>query len=487
MLLYELLTGSTPFEKQRLETAAFDEMLRIIREEEPPPPSTQAPASSDRLCSAIAARPSHSNRPALSRSIRGELDWIVMKALEKDRNRRYETAIGLARDLERYLADEPVQAGPPTARYRFRKFARRNKVALVTAAIVAVSLLLGTIVSIWQATLARRAEALAETRLKNEMEARQQASAISDTLQQMLQSADPYEGKSADYTVRQMLDDFSAGLGDKLKDQPATEAAIHAIIGQTYRQFGLTDKAEPHLKAALDLRRKAFGTDHELVAHSLMDYAWFFRARGDMSSAEKLAREALAIQQKLGDRDPTLMLANLHLLQVIAAAQRRYDEAEEFAQQALAIARAQPNPLPGEASIRRTSADIALLQGDLVKAERLAREALALHRKLQGDDHLATGAGWNALGNALYRQRKFDEAEKCYREALAIFVKSLGYCPIEVLTSLAVILDAKGDQSGLNELRPLADAEEEKNGPYGWQKAAVARNAPGKIGRLGKS
>ena len=160
----------------------------------------------------------------------------------------------------------------------FSKFARRNKVALVTVAIVAVSLVLGTIVSVWEATLARRAEALAEIRLKNEAEARQQATAISDILQQMLQSADPYDAKGGEYTVRQMLDDFSARLGDQLKDQPATEAAIHAIIGQTYRQLGMTDKAEPHLKAALDLRRQAFGTDHELVAQSLIDYAWFLRA-----------------------------------------------------------------------------------------------------------------------------------------------------------------------------------------------------------------
>ena len=352
------------------------------------------------------------------------------------------------------MADEPVQAGPPTARYRFRKFARRNKVALITAAIVAVSLLLGTIVSIWQATLARRAEALAETRLKNETEARQQASAISDTLQQMLQSADPYEAKGADYTVRQMLDDFSAGLGDKLKDQPATEAAIHAIIGETYRQLGLTDKAEPHLKAALDLRRQAFGSDHELVAHSLIDYAWFLRARGDSVGAEKFAREALAIQQKLGARDPTLMLANLHLLQVTVAAQRRYDEAEEFAQQALAIARAQPNPLSGEASIRRTLADIAVMQGDFAKAERLAREALALHRKLHGEDHLATAAGWEALGYVFYRQKKFDEAEKCYREALAIFVKTLGYCPIECVNLVSRNLGCQGRSGGPQRAAP---------------------------------
>ena len=125
VLLYELLTGSTPFERKRLREAAFDEVLRIIREEEPPKPSTRLSTQPTRC---RRSPPTGTREPArLSKDVRGELDWIVMKCLEKDRNRRYETANGLARDIERYLHDEPVQACPPSAAYRFRKFARRNK------------------------------------------------------------------------------------------------------------------------------------------------------------------------------------------------------------------------------------------------------------------------------------------------------------------------------------------------------------------------
>ena len=124
VLLYELLAGSTPFEGKRLHEAAFDEMLRIIREEEPPKPSTRL-SSIDTLPSIAANR--HTEPARLSKDVRGELDWIVMKALEKDRNRRYETASGFAADIERHLHDEPVEAGPPSAAYRFRKFAQRNK------------------------------------------------------------------------------------------------------------------------------------------------------------------------------------------------------------------------------------------------------------------------------------------------------------------------------------------------------------------------
>jgi serine/threonine protein kinase/tetratricopeptide (TPR) repeat protein len=131
VLLYELLTGSTPLEKQKLRSAAFTEMLRMIREVEPPKPSTRLSESKDSLASISAQR---KTEPAkLAKLVRGELDWIVMKALEKDRGRRYETANGFARDIERYLADEPVEACPPSAGYKLRKFVRKNKRALVTA------------------------------------------------------------------------------------------------------------------------------------------------------------------------------------------------------------------------------------------------------------------------------------------------------------------------------------------------------------------
>ena len=128
VLLYELLTGTTPFDKQRLRSAAWDEMLRIIREEEPPKPSTRLSDSQHSVPSISADR--HTEPAKLTKLVRGELDWIVMKALEKDRARRYDTASALAADIGHYLHDEPVVACPPSAVYRFRKFARRNKAAL---------------------------------------------------------------------------------------------------------------------------------------------------------------------------------------------------------------------------------------------------------------------------------------------------------------------------------------------------------------------
>jgi serine/threonine protein kinase len=168
VLLYELLTGSPPFTRKELEKAGMLEMLRVIREQEPSKPSTKL-STAEGLPNLAANR---GTEPAkLTKLVRGELDWIVMKALEKDRNRRYETANGFAQDVQRYLADEPVLACPPSMRYRFRKFVRRNRGGLAAAALVALALVMGTVISIWQAVRATKAENLAQERFEAEKKA----------------------------------------------------------------------------------------------------------------------------------------------------------------------------------------------------------------------------------------------------------------------------------------------------------------------------
>ncbi len=159
VLLYELLTGTTPLQHERLKQAAYDEVLRLIREEEPPRPSNRFSGSGAALARISAQRKTEPGQ--LARLLRGELDWIVMKALEKERGRRYETAIGLARDVERYLKDEPVEACPPSVAYRLGKFARKNRVVLTTAAAFAALLLIAAGGSTWLAVAARQAENIA--------------------------------------------------------------------------------------------------------------------------------------------------------------------------------------------------------------------------------------------------------------------------------------------------------------------------------------
>src|SRR5438132_2646279 len=181
VLLYELLTGSTPLTHKRMKEAAYAEVLRMIKEEEPPKPSTRLSDSGQALATISAQR---KTEPAkLSKLMRGELDWIVMKTLEKDRNRRYETANGFAADVQRYLADEPVQACPPSAGYRLRKFARRNKGPMAAALALAALLVLGTVGTSIGLAWALQAERTATAAAEAEAQQRQDAETQRDRVQ----------------------------------------------------------------------------------------------------------------------------------------------------------------------------------------------------------------------------------------------------------------------------------------------------------------
>jgi eukaryotic-like serine/threonine-protein kinase len=443
VLLYELLTGTTPFDKERFKKAAEDEIRRIIREEEPPKPSTRLSESRDALPS-ISAQ--HQTEPAkLTKLVRGELDWIVMKALEKDRNRRYETANGFASDIERYLGNEPVVACPPSATYRFRKFARRNKTALAAAILVAASLVIGTAVSIWQASAARRAERLAITETAK-------ATAIADFLQEMLSSANPDQTKGAEYTVRQLLDNFSAGLGNQFSEQPEVEAAIRGVIGKAYWRLGVLDRAQVHLKGALDLRRKVLKPDDTRIAESLVDYAWNCAQQNHRVEAHTCVDEALAIYRRRNARPEALVHA-LWTKQRFLVTEKRFAEAETFANEALAIAGdLDVTPYADVANILHALADARCMDKKYDEAEKLAHESIALHRRLHGEVHIETAWALHTLGQALEGQNRFDEAEQSYRAALTIFLKHYDDSNIWVskwVQDIRRILAAKGDQAGL--------------------------------------
>jgi tetratricopeptide (TPR) repeat protein len=246
VLLYELLTGTTPFEKERLRQANFDEMRRIIREDEPPRPSTRVST----LAAASSTVQTNDQRaggraPARRWSLllRGELDWIVMKCLSKDRTLRYESASALAADLERYLRGEQIEARPPTAAYRFRKLARRNRVALTTSGLIAAALLLGTSISIWQAYRATKAEGLARDALGAEKQARLDADADRQRAEMNFERA------------RQAVDRYytlvsQSALLDEPGLQPLRRDLLEAALGY-YRQFLSERAGDPRLKAEL--------------------------------------------------------------------------------------------------------------------------------------------------------------------------------------------------------------------------------------------
>src|SRR5262249_11194651 len=189
VLLYELLTGTTPFDKETLSGSGLEEMRRMIREDDPPRPSARVSTLQARTPTTSSQRRGTDPRH-ISAALRGELDWIVMKSLEKDRGRRYESASALATDIRRYLCDEPVLACPPTTLYKFRKFARKHKAALATAVAIAASLILGTTASAWQAVRATTAEAQANANATQAREKAQEASTQRDEAQQQRNEAE---------------------------------------------------------------------------------------------------------------------------------------------------------------------------------------------------------------------------------------------------------------------------------------------------------
>ncbi len=456
VLLYELLTGATPFGKDRLHAAGHDELRRIIREEEPPRPSARISTLAADLATTIAEH-RRTDARHLSQQIRGELDWIVMKCLEKDRNRRYETPNSLARDIERYLHDERVQACPPTAGYRLKKFIRRNKIAAAFVLLLVAAVAALTMSNVQTRSSERRA--LTENA---------KAQAVSNLLQGMLRSANPDEAKDAQYTVRQLLDDSSASFGAGLDHQPEVEAEIRATIGRAYWRLGAADNAEPHLARALDLRRRAFGPDHERVAEILVDTAWCRNEQARLPEAEDAARDALRIYRACGTAGSPVFKASAVLQRVLISLQR-LDDAQTVTEEALSLSKASGAEYPELAVILHGQADVLVEQGRYPEAEQAARQAVDMHRRLHGRGHPETAWGLLALGNALIAQQKFADAEDAIRQALTIFrqrYRGKHNSIDSALRSLKQLLEARGDQAGVDALaREAADEVSRAGGP----------------------
>jgi serine/threonine protein kinase/tetratricopeptide (TPR) repeat protein len=327
VLLYELLTGSTPLQKAKLREMAYTEVLRRIREEEPPKPSTRLNESRDTLPSVSAQR--HSEPVKLTKLVRGELDWIVMKALEKDRTRRYETANGFARDIERYLAGDPVEAGPPSATYKLRKLARKHRGALTTIGAFAGLLLLAAATSTYLAIQASRAEraaraAEAATRRERdravdaegkaqgnlvkvqeeEKKAKQSESEMRAVLEffrnKVLAAARPKDqegGLGINATIRAAVDAAAPGIEKSFAGQPTVEASIRDTLGQSYLYLGDPALAIRHHEHALALRRQLLGPDHPDTLTSMSSLATAYWFAGRFADAVPLHEEALKRRQ----------------------------------------------------------------------------------------------------------------------------------------------------------------------------------------------
>jgi serine/threonine protein kinase/Flp pilus assembly protein TadD len=254
VLLYELLTGTTPFDRERLRTAAYDEIRRIIREEEPPRPSTRISTLGRAAQTVSANRQSDFKR--LRQQFRGELDWIVMKALEKDRNRRYETVSALAADVQRFLNDEPVQACPPSWWYRFRKLARRNKRAFVMASALALAVLLGVIGLAASNILIRQEQARTQEEKERAEKAQQLAQQRAEEIRrglERLKTANALLDRGRYYTDEMRWDDAHASLAKAVQLRP-DHASVWAELSEMHARLGLWELASADFARELELR-----------------------------------------------------------------------------------------------------------------------------------------------------------------------------------------------------------------------------------------
>ena len=327
VLLYELLTGRPPFDSESLQQAGLDEMRRMIREEEPLKPSTRLKTLNVETASAVSSHRS-SSPEALQKAVMGDLDWIVMKSLEKDRNRRYETAGNLVDDIERHLDDEPVMAGPPTIRYQLAKVFRRHRAAALTATAISAALIVGLVASTiaWNRTLIALAETEEAVEVKDEAltrESQQKQIALNNAKEAKLQAekakvaadnaeqslklvknllghAGPSINRGKDATVLELLDEFAERLGDSPPETKVVELEVRFLLAEAYKGFSEATKAKNEFAMVEELGRDAHDNNPVELGRFLLRLG----LNSNNDNCEDILLEALQLAQENKDLAP---------------------------------------------------------------------------------------------------------------------------------------------------------------------------------------
>ena len=435
VLLYELLTGTTPFDRERFQSAAFDEICRILREEEPPTPSSRVGT----LDAATGPAP----RPIdwLVRRLRGlqpehELDWIVMRSLEKDRNRRYETAGAFATDVRRYLDDEAVEARPPSIRYRFGKFARRNRTMLGSALAITVALIVGTSVSIWQSIVAHEAAGKAKESAREANQRAEETKQIIDYLTQNLILKAAQGNRSM--TLGQLFDQVGTTLEAEFQDQPQVAASIYLAMSDAEAWLLNFGKAEAFTARALEIRRRLFGPNHPATLEArhkhagiLAGDAWDVtndRRRRRAEASETIYRDVLIARRRvLGPNHPDTILTQVMLAQTVNNL-GRHQEAEGLALEALKLSLGSHGPASEPAVASRFAlAWVAYRRGDVRRAIDEMRQVVADCGRLYGPTHYYTTNGLKDLADFYRAAGHFDESIRIHLEAIGRCHRGLGF------------------------------------------------------------
>ncbi|MBI3849306.1 MAG: tetratricopeptide repeat protein [Verrucomicrobia bacterium] len=450
VLLYEMLTGRTPFDAKELLAIGLDEMRRTIRETEPPRPSTRVSTLAQNELSTTAQRRGI-EAPKLASELRGDLDWIVMKALEKDRARRYETANGLAMDIQRHLNDEPVVACPPSRFYRLQKMVRRNKLAFAAGSAVVASLVIGTTLSTVSFFRAAEQAAIAQ--------------AVNDFLQDdLLRQASSYSQANAHFTpdpnltVRQALDRAAERISDRFKNRPLQEAAIKWTIGVALTDVGESERAVAHLQRALELRRAKLGPNHRDTLTSMHSLATAYESAGKLDQALPLLEETLKLQKTTLGRDHTNTLRSMNSLGNLYRTVGKRDQSLALRGEMLKLAKARLGP--GDSLTLVATCNLALSYLELGKVDQavsLLEETLKPLKATLETGHPVIPTAMENLASAYRAAGKLDKAISVAEEALRLRKASQGPDNPETLGTMMVLGNIYGEARKFDQAVPLLE------------------------------
>jgi len=426
ILLYELLTGTLPFDPETLRSAAFGEIQRIIREEEPPTPSKRLSGLGEEAKNIAESR--RTDVTSLVRSLHRELEWIPLMAMRKDRTHRYRSASELADDIQNYLDGAPLIAGPESAVYRTRKFIRRNRTSVTAAALVILVFVVGFIISMYmyfEAEDSRRREAVAYA------EAKQQADiskAVNEFLNDdLLASVDPRMAKGREITVREVLDAASEKIEGKFEGKPLIEASIRQTLGGTYWNLGKYEEAELHWERSYRLRREHRGEEHKETLASMNNVGMLYERQGRYDEAEPLLVKSLDVKRRVLGEEHRETLVSMNNVGLLYENQGRYDEAEPILVKALEVGRrVLGEEHPDTLTCMNNLGGLYQSQGRFDEAEPLLVKSLDIQRRILGEEHPSTLISINNLANFYRIQRRYDEAEPILVKALEVGRRVLG-------------------------------------------------------------
>jgi len=443
VLLYELLTGSTPFDTGELLKAGLDEIRRVIREQEPVTPSARLGNLADADLTTVAHH-RRSEPPTLIRTVHGDLDWIVMKAMEKDRTRRYATANGLAFDIQRFLANEAVLARPPSRIYKFQKLALRNRLLFTGIGIIVLLLIVSLIIV--SASLSK------ERRSRREAEAASvKSQQVTKFLEDMLQGVGPSVALGEDTKLlRRILDQTVERVGREMTDQPEVEAELRNVIGRLYGELGNPGQGEEMVRQSLEINRREFGSESLEAAASLDLLGGQLMGQSKRPAAARAYSEALAIRRRLLGPEHADTAVSMSSLAAVYGEEGKLEEAEAMAREALRIMRKLgANSNTQFAYMLRNLCMILGIRGKWAEAEEIARELLEMRRKLHGREHPAVAAALRDHAWTLNATEKFEESESLEAEAALMQERLLGGSHPDVtitLNALGKLLGNRGDK-----------------------------------------